>query len=252
MSVFLVFMGLDIISHTAEHLLEGFQSFAEVEGVEGAEPHDHHSHHARVSPGSIDLAALLAIISTLISAVLLKNHERIGKAMRITTLSWLPLPPQLINNPSHFLTLTFSTLLLLLPLLSVTYYSWLDRFLALAIAISMLGMGTRLIKSLGSMLLMSMYTEHPDAVGELVREIEQDPSGVVKRVTEAKVWQVHYGLGMANLRVVLAGQGAGQGAGEGDCRVRERIVRIVKDRLGEGGVGRNVVRWEVSVAFCRD
>lgn len=47
MLVFLVFMGLDIISCTAVHLLEGFQSFTEVEGEAGQEPHGHHSHQAQ-------------------------------------------------------------------------------------------------------------------------------------------------------------------------------------------------------------
>ncbi|KAF8454325.1 cation efflux family-domain-containing protein [Terfezia claveryi] len=152
MSIFLVFMGLDIISHTAEHLLEGFQSFAEVEGEAGGEPHDHHSHHSRVPPGSIDLSSLLAIISTLTSALVLQNHARIGKAMRIQTPSFIPFVPRnslLGNNPSHLLTLIFATSLLILPLLNVTYYSYLDRFLALAISCCMILMGTRLIKSLG-------------------------------------------------------------------------------------------------------
>lgn len=255
MSVFLVFMGLDIISHTAEHLLEGFQSFAEIEGEAGEEPHDHHSHHSRVPPGSIDLASLLAIISTLTSALLLQNHTRIGKAMRIQAPSFIPFVPKnslLANNPSHLLTLIFATFLLILPLLNVTYYSYLDRFLALAISCCMLLMGARLIKSLGSMLLMSYYTTVPGVVEGLVRAVESGGVGAsgVKRVVECKIWQVHYGLGMAGFKVVIE-----PAAEEG--RVRERIGRVVKDRLGgvgggpagEGGGG---VRWEVSVAVVVD
>lgn len=47
MSVFLLFMGFDLISHNLQHVLEGL----------GHEAHHEHSHQ-RVSPGSVDLAAL--------------------------------------------------------------------------------------------------------------------------------------------------------------------------------------------------
>ena len=82
MSVFLLFMGFDIISHTAEHLLEGiFEDNGGHEGAVEQEVHAHetHIHHVRVSPGSVDLASLAALVSTCISAILLKNHARIGK-----------------------------------------------------------------------------------------------------------------------------------------------------------------------------
>lgn len=90
----------------------------------------------------------------------------------------------------------------------------------------------------------------------LVKEVER-PGGGVKRVLECKVWQVHYGLGMAGLRVVLE-----KGVEEGG--VRERVGRCVKDWLGggggggggggEGGMGSvgGGVRWEVSVAAVED
>ena len=82
MSVFLLFMGFDIISHTTEHLVEGLYEGGG--GHDGAVEHEVHAHeahmrHARVSPGSVDLASLAALISTCISAILLGNHARIGK-----------------------------------------------------------------------------------------------------------------------------------------------------------------------------
>lgn len=88
MAVLLLFMGFDIISHTAEHLVEGYYetpttaTIAPTTSDHGtAEIHTHeaHIHHARISPGSVDLAALAALISTVISGLLLKNHARIGK-----------------------------------------------------------------------------------------------------------------------------------------------------------------------------
>lgn len=73
MSVFLLFMGFDLISHAAQDLIGAFQ---------GAEEGDsHHHNHNRVSNGSVDLTALMAIVSTLVSAIGLKNHVRIAKGM---------------------------------------------------------------------------------------------------------------------------------------------------------------------------
>lgn len=88
--------------------------------------------------------------------------------------------------------------------------------------------------SLGSMLLMS-YSGSGN-VGEVLREIED--MDVVKRVEEAKFWQVHYGLGMANLRVRV------KGGEEGLMRAREKIGAVIRGRLG-GGEGGGM-GWEVS------
>ena len=95
MSVFLLFMGFDIISHTTEHLVEGlYEGSGGHDGAVEHEVHAHeaHMHHARVSPGSVDLASLAALISTCISAILLGNHARIGKG----TIH--PLGPAMINE----------------------------------------------------------------------------------------------------------------------------------------------------------
>lgn len=86
-------------------------------------------------------------------------------------------------------------------------------------------------------------------IESLVRELERS-CGSVKRVVECKVWQVHYGLGMVGLKVVLDAEGLGE-----EGRVRERIGKVVKDRLGTGlAMGRagGGLRWEVSVAIVSD
>ena len=220
MSVFLLFMGMDLISHNLQHILEGI----------GHEPHHQH-HHERVSPGSVDVAALIAIISTLVSAIGLKNHARIGKAMRFAYIESLP---SVLSNPSHFLTLSCSALLLLLPLLSVQMYIWLDRLLSSTIAVSMCVLGVRLVKNLAFMLLMS-YSG--GGVAAVMRDIEADPA--VAAVDDARFWQVHYGLCMANLKLRV------RGGEDGLTRLRERISSLIRNRLG-GGYGSGGQRWEVS------
>ncbi|KAE8149405.1 cation efflux family protein family [Aspergillus avenaceus] len=226
MCVLLLFMGMDLISHNLQHFLES----------SGHEPH--HSHpHERVSVGSVDLTALLAVTSTLVSAIGLKNHGRIGKAMRFGYIESLP---SVLSNPSHFLTLSCSTLLLLLPLVSIRLYNWLDVLLSCTISISMCVIGVRLVKTLGSMLLMSYSGP---GVHEVIRDIEADPS--VFGVDDARFWQVHYGLCMANLKLRVSG------SDENTTRLRERISSLIKNRLG-GGYGSGGQRWEVSLQFAID
>ena len=231
MSVFLLFMGLDLISHNLQHILEGVGSH---------EAHHQHSHDAdaRVSAGGVDSAALLAIISTIVSAMGLGNHARIGKAMRFAYIESLP---SVLSNPSHFLTISCSLLLLLLPLLSIQIYTPFDRLLSLTIAVSMCTLGFRLVRTLGFMLLMS-YDNAP-AIDDILREVESDPS--VTGIQDARFWQVHYGLCIAGL--VLRVRGTEEGLG----RLRERVAGLIKNRLG-GGYGGGGCRWEVSLQFDVD
>ena len=225
MSVFLLFMGMDLISHNLQHILEGM----------GHEPHYSHPHE-RVSLGEVDAASLLAIISTVVSALVLGNHARIGKVMRFAYIENLP---SILGNPSHFLTISCSLLLLLLPLLSIKFYLWIDRALSGTIAVSMCILGFRLVKTLGFMLLMSY---NGTGVAEVIRDIESDPS--VTAIEEARFWQVHYGLCMANLQLRV------RGTEDGLLRLGERVTSLV-NRLGGGYVGGGQ-RWEVSTQFNLD
>lgn len=232
MSVFLLFMGFDLLSHNLKHILESLGSHT---------PHHPHS-HTRISPGSVDLAALLAILATLVSAIGLKNHARIAKAMRFTYISRLP---SVLSNPSHFLTLSCSTIMLALPLLSVGVYLWLDRLLCAVIAVSMFALGVHLATAQGLMLLMSYSGA---GVAEVVRDVSADVAVIA--VEEARFWQVHYGLCMANLKLRLRSS-IGEER-DGMLKVRERVMGLVKGRLGGGyGEGKGV-KWEVTVQMSLD
>ncbi|EEQ30926.1 cation diffusion zinc membrane transporter Zrg17 [Microsporum canis] len=222
LSVLLFFMGGDLISHTVQHVLGGSHH---------AHPHDEHDW---VTPGSVDITALLSIGATLISAIGLKNHGRIGKAMRVTYIQSLP---SLLSNPAHFLTLSCSSLLLLLPLLSMSFYTFLDPIISFTLAFSMCALGIRLVVNLGSMLLMSYAGPGVSAV---MKDIAAHPS--VTDVEEARFWQVHYGLCMANIKLRVVG------SEEAVTLLRERIVNMIKHRLG-GEYGTGVQKWEVSLQF---
>ncbi|KAF2872219.1 cation efflux family protein family [Massariosphaeria phaeospora] len=223
MSVGLLFMGLDLISHGLTHALEN-------KGGHASHHPDTSHAHERVSPGSVDLAALSGIVSTLVSAILLKNHARIGKVMRLGAIANLP---SVLSNPSHFLTISCSTLLLLLPLLSIQMYVWLDRTLSFSVAIAMVALGWIQGWTLGKLLLMSYSGP---GVSDVMYDIETDPA--VSVVEEAKFWQVHYGLCQANLKLRVRNL-------DEIGRLRDRIGSMVRNRLG-GGYGSGGQKWEIS------
>lgn len=168
-------------------------------------------------------------------------QEKKANSIAQIAMSFAPLSIPLLSNPSHLLTVAASLFLLLIPLTSTHFSAILDRALALSMALCMILIGVRLVKSLGSMLLMS---SRGPGVAYVVQEIEKDAA--VTGVEDARFWQVHHGLGMASVRLGVVGSVQGEGEG----RVRERIARLVRDRLGGvyGGGGKGV-RWEVSVAL---
>lgn len=250
-SVFLVFGGFDLLSHNVKHVLESVGSHA---------PHHPHAHAhggaARaVSAGEVDTASLAAALSTMVSAYGLKNHARIRRVMRPSYLTTFL--PEILANPFHSLTLFFSFLMLLLPLLSIASFAWLDPLICVAIAVSMFVLGTRLAIAQGLMLLMSYngrqsqsgtstFADRPSDTDGVLREIESEPA--VSRVDEAQFWQVHYGLCMATLKLCVI-RGCDDAA---LSQLRQRVGRIVQNRLGEGYGKGGALKWEVTLQMSTD
>lgn len=242
MSIFLVFGGFDLVSHNLKHMLESL---------------GHHApHHPHATSPPSQICALAAAFSTLVSAYGLRNHSRIRRVMRVPSL-----PLGAGSNPFHALTLLFSCVLLVLPLVVAVpppAFVWLDRAICALISASMFFLGVRLAVAQGLMLLMSYSSQQPasknvvapgtgsSSVAAVLREIEADPH--VARVDEAQFWQVHYGLGVANLSVMLRG-----GGDDGVVSaLRTRLARVVQSRLGEGYGRGGSLRWEVTVQMCGD
>lgn len=228
MSILLLFMGFDLLSHNISHSLEN---------IGDHEPHVAHDHApSPISARAMALISLLAIASTLVSAVMLRNHARIAKAMRLTSLRFLP---AILSNPTHLLTLSCSIVQLLMPLLDLPSFVLVDQALSTAMALLMTVLGYQLVKTLGSILLMSYSGE--GSIADVLRDIETDPS--VKTIEEAKFWQVHYGLCMANLKLRV------RGTEDSLTKVRERISAIVKARLGGSDDAKGTSssqHWEIS------
>lgn len=234
MSIFLLFGGFDLVSHNLKHFLESLGNHQA-----------HHEHfHDRVTAGSVDLASAAAIASTLVSAYGLKNHSRIAKVMRVSYLATLP---SILSNPFHFLTLSLSALITLLPLLSISLYTWLDRLICAFISLAMFSLGMRVAVAQGLMLLMSYGGNHGNVgLTTILRDIQSESS--IAHVDDIQFWQVHYGLCIANLKVSVV-----KGCDEVDLgKLRSRISSLIQHQLGEGyGNGGNI-RWEVTLQIVSD
>ncbi|KAI0129320.1 cation efflux family-domain-containing protein [Hypoxylon sp. NC0597] len=241
LSIFLIFGGFDLVSHNLKHVLEGKG------GHTAHHPNPHEGGEPRVPNGGLDMASLAAIVATLVSAYGLRNHARISKVMRVSYLASLP---SVLSNPFHFLTLSTSALMVLLPLLSIPINLLLDSAICGLIAIAMFLLGVRLAIAQGLMLLMSYGGRSGSGspgknkdvgVADVVREIEAEPG--VEKIEEAQFWQVHYGLCMANLKLSVS-KGCDDAA---LSRLRTRISNLIQNRLGEGYGKGGSLRWEVSL-----
>lgn len=235
MSIFLLFGGFDLVSHGLKHWLE-------TKG--GHEPHHEHSHEYEPS-GNVEWVACAGIVSTLVSAYWVKNHARIARIMRAT---WLSVMSHHFSNVFHVLTIFFSCLVFLLPLLPGENHTLWDRALCAAIAGAMFVFGAQLGMAQGSMLLMSYRGDKGSSrgVSSVLREIETEPN--VLRVDDAQFWQVHYGLCMANLRISVP-----RGCDEGSIsKLRSRISTLIQNKLGEGYGRGSSLRWEVTIQTDAD
>lgn len=234
MSIFLIFGGFDLVSHGMKHWLES---------KGGHEPHHEHSHEY-VPAGEVEWVACAGIVSTIVSAYWVKNHARIARIMRS---SWLSILSHHFSNVFHVLTIFFSVLVLLLPLLPGHSPVFWDRALCAAIACAMFIFGIQLGTAQGSMLLMSFRGNKKDkTVASVMREIEAEPN--IIRVEDAQFWQVHYGLCMANLKVCVP-----RGCDEGTIsKLRSRIASLIQNRLGEGYGRGSSLRWEVTIQTSMD
>ena len=89
------------------------------------------------------------------------------------------------------------------------------------------------------MLLMSYSPRDAKSNGgvrDVVADIRMQEG--VSDVDEARFWQVHYGLCMANLKLRYRGSTAG-GYGDEMIRIRQQVTSLIRQRLGG--------KWEVSV-----
>lgn len=220
-------MGFDIISHGLEHTLESLYPDAH-----GHTEHVHAEHITALTTSRINVPVLLSFITTIVSSLVLSNHSRISRSMQ--PFAYLPFSS--VASPSHVLTMICSVIVLVFQGIGYPLSSFFDKMLGVAMAMAMLTVGVKLVKSLGSMLLLSYG-------GSGVQGVVNELAGIqgVREVQEARVWQAHHGLGIATVKLVVY---AGAMGADGEKRLREEVRKIVENKLGRKGV-----KWEITVGL---
>lgn len=229
LSIMLIFTGGDVMSHSIQDIVQSvYSGHAGAAHSHGMSGHQHGSESGVLHWGSIMAKVGLGIIVTIVSAVGLDNHSRIGRAMNhsgssaraaFRSLPWI------LSNPSHFITLTFSAVILVYPVVPSDARQVIDALVTPCIATSMCYVGWILAKSLGVMLVMSFPGE--DKVDQVKSSVLALP-GVVS-VENVSIWQVHHSSWLACMKVHMSG-GGGIGGTEGEeQRVREAAGRLLRD-----------------------
>jgi divalent metal cation (Fe/Co/Zn/Cd) transporter len=233
LSVGLIFMGGDIVSHSIQDIIQ--QMFYSGQHSN----HDHHHHHnievQDVKWTSMVLRVALAILVTIISAIGLSNHNRISD---MTDSSRSSVGLSLMTfNPSHLITLTFSILILLIPFFG--YFATLDTILTPLIAVSMCVVGWNLAKRLGGMLVMSY--SGPDYIQEIETKIKQSVVAVDMKISDISIWQVHHDLWLGSMNITVNSD-----LDEDDeSLLRKTASDIIKNTMIEEVNGGS--RWETTI-----
>lgn len=260
LSVALIFMGGDLLSHSVETVVEVFYDAdhvvhdhnSDMTSVPHADDHGHrntHGHgHGHSKDGTSVLSGtdlsitILALLVTVISAYGLKNHQRIGKAMRHNTLAQLPLP-SFLSNPSHLMTITSSLAIISYLLFPGSGSEVLDSIVTPIIALSMCYVGWQLAKSLGGMLIMSFPGVNR------ISDVEQAilAENLVKSVSDVSFWQVHHNLCLVSMRIEM-----NQASSMEEQALKARAAEIAKNILTPDYEDMlDQVRWETTIDITR-
>ena len=257
LSISLIFMGGDIMSHCIQDIVRTFYVHDSLAPHNHGSSHHHHGDDSTLHWSNIILRVCLAIIVTVVSAVGLDNHTRISHALRnsreaghsaFSSLPWI------LSNPSHFITVTFSAVILILPFVTEGTRRTIDTILTPCIAGSMCYMGWMLAKSLGGMLVMSFPGEN--RIDQVEMEVKKLPS--VISVSDISVWQVHHSAWLACMKIVMIGTEATE------QNIREQASKIIKDIMGENieikdekisrskmKLYQDNIRWETTIDIHR-
>ncbi|KAK9239298.1 cation efflux family-domain-containing protein [Lipomyces kononenkoae] len=207
-AVGLLFMGIDI----GAHLCENFMKHAITESA----PHDHESE--RFYARGTSIVVMLEIMATIVSSIVFMNHERVGTAVQFSYIKKLKYG---LNNPLYLTTICSCLVILSLPIwTSEPWYSTIDSMLAVVIALAMCFVGWMTALTLGRMLLMGFDGR---CARMILDEIQADRH--VKSIEESRMWQVHYGLCIINIKLQL------QSSAVDEAAVRANVNKIIGDVL---------------------
>ncbi len=226
LSVSLIFVGCDLISHFAEEFMVSF--FNDEEG------HDHTSGHNHHNSNSIDINlplyeffVLLTVTVTLVSSNMVVNKERVNNM--ITNFSFLK--NTIINNPTHFITLIFSAYLFLYPFVaSFDSDLKINEASTLFISVMICYIGWKIVRYLGCIILLSYpntkksYNAISNAIIKDIKDLDQFKSNYT--ISNLIIFRVHLKLLTVFMNIKMVG-----GSDDDELNLRYQINELVKQHM---------------------
>lgn len=156
LSVSLIFVGCDLVSHFIEELM--FSFFGDSPSTHGHSSNHSHDHETDINMIIYELIILLVVTTTLISSNFITEKTK-STSKQISKLD--ALKNTIINNPTHLITLIFSCYLALNPLImNIQSDIEINKIATLIISLLICYMGWKVVRYLGVIILLSFPGTH--------------------------------------------------------------------------------------------
>lgn len=233
LSVSLIFVGCDLISHFLEEFMVSFLA-------DDGSGHDHssgHNHHNTSSTSEINLAVyelvvFLTIGTTFISSNYIASKDRVNDM--ITNFSFLQ--NSIVKNPTHFITLVFSSYLSIYPFVS-SFESDLriNEVSTLFISVLICYIGWKIVKYLGSIILLTYpnsknnFTKVSNKLSKEIKDLDLFKSNY--SIENLIIFRVHMKLLSVFINIKMIG-----GADDDELNLRYKVNDIIKRTLGNDNI----------------
>lgn len=234
LSVSLIFVGCDLISHFVEEFMVSF--FDHEAGHDHSSGHNHHntssSHSADISLPLYEFFVLLTVITTLISSNFIVNKESVNSM--ITNFSFLK--NTIVNNPTHFITLLFSGYLFIYPFVSSFDSDFkINQVSTLFISVLICYIGWKIVRFLGCIILLTYpntkqrFNIISNKILTDVKDLSQFKSNYT--VSNLIIFRVHLNLLTVFMSIKMVG-----GSDDDELSVRCQVNDIIKKHINDNHI----------------
>lgn len=224
LSISLIFVGCDLISHFIEEFM--ISLFESNDAGNDHAAHQHSGHNQHSAPGThtdlgvlcYELLLLLALAITSISSQINAKSKSIIVQHRLQSI--------IMNNPTNLITLVFTSYLMGSPLMSSLHADF-SEVSTLLISVLICYIGWKIVKFLSFIILLSYPESSPNTIARIQHQIVSltvfKPDYVIKNLT---ISQIHLKLTIVFLSITMIG-----GSDDDELNMRYEIMEILKANL---------------------
>jgi len=231
LSVSLIFVGCDLISHFLEEFMISFFDDGSSGGHDHSSGHNHHNTSSTIEISLIlyEFFILLTVATTFISSNFIVNKDRVNSM--ITNFSFLQ--NTIVNNPTHFITLVFASYLFLYPFVSSIGSDFkINEISTLSISVLICFIGWKIVKYLGSIILLTYpnskvsFTTISNKISSEITDLDLFKANY--KVSNLIIFRVHMKLLTVFMSIKMVG-----GSDDDELNLRCQITDIIKKHLND-------------------